>query len=133
MAYNYYGFLVGDEYVEVPAETLEDAQKVLPEAQNVPVRPSWEFAWQGGEWVHVVSTPVIPERVTARQFGLQLIAAGIKGQVDTWIASQDDATKWAYERSATFVRDDPMMQSGFASLGFTTQQVDDFFIAASKL
>lgn len=38
-------------------------------------------------------------------------------QVDAWIASQGRAVQIAYEYSGTFVRSDPMMAAGFASMG----------------
>lgn len=74
-----------------------------------------------------------PDRVTARQFKLQLLAAGLLDQVEAWIATQPRAVQIAFEYSGTFVRDEPMMQAGFAALGFTEQQVDDFFTAAAAL
>jgi hypothetical protein len=82
---------------------------------------------------YVAPTPVVPDRVTANQFGQQMIVAGIKSQVDAWVALQSDAVQWAYARSATFVREDPMMQTGFTALGFTSAQIDQFFIDASKI
>jgi hypothetical protein len=82
---------------------------------------------------YVAPIPVVPDRVTANQFGQQMIVAGIKSQVDAWVALQSDAVQWAYARSATFVREDPMMQSGFTALGFTSAQIDQFFIDASKI
>jgi hypothetical protein len=39
----------------------------------------------------------------------------------------------AYENSGTFVRGEPMMQAGFIALGFTEQQIDEFFTAAAGL
>lgn len=82
---------------------------------------------------YVAPPPVIPDRVSSRQFGLQLIAMNLKASVDAWIAEQDASTQWAYEKSSTFVRTDDMMQAGFAALGFTTEQIDQFFLAASLL
>lgn len=76
---------------------------------------------------------IVPDRVTARQFKLQLLAAGLLDQVEAWIATQDRSVQIAYEYSGTFVRDEPMMQAGFAALGFSEQQVDDFFTAAAEL
>lgn len=76
---------------------------------------------------------IVPDRVTARQFKLQLLAAGLIDDVEAWIATQPRAVQIAYEYSGTFVRDEPMMQAGFAALGFTEQQVDDFFTAAAAL
>lgn len=74
-----------------------------------------------------------PDRVTARQFKLQLLADGILDQVEGWIATQSQAVQIAYANSGTFVRDEPMMQAGFAALGFTPGQIDEFFTAAAKL
>ena len=76
---------------------------------------------------------VAPARVSARQFKLQLLAAGLLDQVENWIATQDQAVQIAYANSATFVRTDVMMQAGFAELGFSPEQVDDFFSAAALL
>ncbi|MGR9420674.1 hypothetical protein [Rhizobium leguminosarum] len=71
--------------------------------------------------------------VSARQFKLQLLAAGLLDQVDAWIATQSKAVQIAYEYSGTFVRTEPMMAAGFAAMGFTDEQVDAFFSVASEL
>ncbi|MGN6772612.1 MAG: hypothetical protein ACTHJQ_22600 [Rhizobiaceae bacterium] len=75
----------------------------------------------------------VPDRVTSRQFKLQLLASGLLDQVETWIASQDQAVQIAYANSGTFLRTEPMMQTGFAALGFTADQIDAFFTAAATL
>lgn len=88
------------------------------------------------KYVHVledVPPPPTPDRVTARQFNLQLLADGILDQVEGWIATQSQAVQIAYANSGTFVRDEPMMQAGFAALGFTAEQIDAFFTAADRL
>lgn len=81
-----------------------------------------------------------PERVSSRQFKLQMLEPilpnfpnGIYEQVGTWIHSQEKAIQIAYENSSTFVRTDEMMQVGFTALGFTEEQIDKFFLDASKL
>jgi len=76
---------------------------------------------------------IIPGSVSARQFKLQLLAAGLLDQVDAWISSQSKAVQIAYEYSGSFVRTEPMMAAGFAAIGFTDQQIDDFFTAAAAL
>lgn len=76
---------------------------------------------------------VIPDRVTARQFKLQLLAAGLLDSVEGWIATQSQAVQIAYANSGTFVRTEPMMAAGFAALGFTSEQVDAFFTAAAEI
>lgn len=71
--------------------------------------------------------------VSARQFKLQLLAAGLLDQVDAWIAIQSKAVQIAYEYSGTFVLTEPMMAAGFAAMGFTEEQIDAFFEAAAQL
>ncbi|UGX87137.1 hypothetical protein [Phyllobacterium meliloti] len=77
--------------------------------------------------------PVIPDRLSRRQFRLQLIDSGLLDQVETWIASQDIRTRAAYADSVSFLRTDEMLQAGFDALGFSTEQIDVFFTAASAL
>lgn len=100
-------------------------------AVEVPAAPDdGRQTWSGGDWLPFVE---VPDRVSARQFKMQLQIAGLKAQVDAWIASQAELVQIAYENSGTFVRDEPMMQAGFTALGFTQQQIDDFFAAASAI
>ncbi|MBX5132540.1 hypothetical protein HJB80_07670 [Rhizobium lentis] len=77
-------------------------------------------------------SPII-ESVSARQFKLQLLAAGLLDQVDAWISSQSKAVQIAYEYSGTFVRSEPMMATGFIAMSFTEEQIDEFFVAAAAL
>lgn len=74
-----------------------------------------------------------PSIVSSRQFKLQLLAQGLLDQVDAWVKTQSQAVQIAYEYSGSFVRTEPMMAAGFAAMGFTDQQIDVFFTAASKL
>ncbi len=80
-----------------------------------------------------LNPPVVIDSVSARQFKLQLLAAGLLDQVNAWVSSQSKTAQIAYEYSGSFVRTEPMMAAGFAAMGFTDQQIDDFFTAASKL
>ncbi len=64
---------------------------------------------------------------------LQLLSDGLLDQVEGWIATQSQAVQIAYANSGTFVRDEPMMQAGFAALGFTPEQIDAFFTAADRI
>lgn len=101
---------------------------------QVPLKPGADYEWRDGAWAYVdPPPPPIPDRVTARQFKLQLLSAGLLDQVEAWIASQSPAVQIAYSNSGTFVRDEPMMQVGFAALGFTAAQIDAFFTAAAAL
>lgn len=114
---------------------LDDLLAQYPEGTvQVPLKPGADYEWHNGEWVEVEpSAPPAPDRVSRRQFGMQLIISGHKAAADAWVAQQDELTQWAYANSDTFVRADPMMQAGFAAMGFTEQQVDEFFTAAAAL
>jgi hypothetical protein len=93
-----------------------------------------ELADDNTEVLAFFNPPAPPvESVSARQFKMQLVIAGIKSQVDAWISQQGELVRIAYEYSGTFVRNEPMMATGFAAMGFTLEQIDEFFLAASKL
>lgn len=101
---------------------------------NVPLKPSGDHEWQDGAWVYIEPPPPpIPDRVTARQFKLALLQAGLLASVEGWIATQSQAVQIAYANSGTFVRTEPMMAAGFAALGFTPEQIDAFFTAAAEI
>ncbi|MGO6847993.1 hypothetical protein ACCS84_33235 [Rhizobium ruizarguesonis] len=80
-----------------------------------------------------LNKPLPITSVSARQFKLQLLAAGLLDTVDAWVTQQPRDLQIAYEYSGTFVKDSPMMAAGFAAMGFTPKQIDGFFVAASQL
>lgn len=93
-------------------------------------------AWEeDGNTIAPYSEPPMPPAISmsARQFKLQLLAAGLLDTVDAWIASQSRAVQIAFEYSGSFVRDEPMMAAGFKAMGFTDPQIDAFFEAAAAL
>lgn len=77
--------------------------------------------------------PADAESCSARQFKLQLYFMGILDEVENWVETKDRPIQIAFEYSATFVKNDPMMQLGFSELGFTPEQMTQFFNAASRL
>ncbi|WP_292654044.1 hypothetical protein [Mesorhizobium sp.] len=91
------------------------------------------FLFDGEVFTLPPIVPAIPDRVSARQFKLQLLSAGLLAEVEAWIASQGAAVQIAYDNSGSFVRTDTTMQAGFTALGFTGAQVDAFFTAAAAL
>lgn len=75
----------------------------------------------------------LPDRVTSRQFKFRLFDMGLYDLVEGWINQQDKKTQVGFDTSSTFVKSDPMMIKGFTALGFTQQEIDDFFLEASKI
>lgn len=76
---------------------------------------------------------LVPKSVSRRQFKMQLAVAGLASVVDAWVAGQSALIQIAYAESGSFVRADPAMQAGFAALGYSVEQIDDFFRAAAAL
>lgn len=86
-----------------------------------------------------LTPPPKPESVTPAQIRLWLIANGISlGTVAQMIAAiPHEATREAasvrWEYGLVVLRDDPLVQQMGASLGFTSDQMDVAFLAASQI
>jgi hypothetical protein len=80
--------------------------------------------------------PVITS-VTMRQARLALLQQGLLTQVNNAVASmsgdQGDAARIEWEFSNTVERNRPFVQALAASLGLTSQQIDDLFAFAATL
>jgi len=115
-----------------------DAETLLPTYPDgtieVPLKPGADYDWQDGAWVEMPpEPPPAPDRVSRRQFKMQLEISGLASLVSDWVASQSALVQIAFNESGEFVRAEPMMQSGFTALGFTSDQIDAFFTAAASL
>ncbi|TIO39250.1 MAG: hypothetical protein E5Y00_35470 [Mesorhizobium sp.] len=64
---------------------------------------------------------------------MQLRISGMLDQVKAWVGTQDPLVQDSFEYSSSFVRSEPMMQAGFAALGFSAEQIDAFFVSAAAL
>ncbi|MDR6632331.1 hypothetical protein J2X72_001115 [Phyllobacterium sp. 1468] len=110
----------------------EGRESVVPVNSDHPVWTA--YVEEGGAIDEYIKPSThTPDIVSSRQFFLQLAVSGLSSQVSAWVAQQDELTQIAFNKSATFRRDDVMLQQGFAGLGFTTGQVDEFFLSASLL
>ena len=81
--------------------------------------------------------PVVPVSVTMRQARLALLQQGLLTQVNNAVATmpgaQGDAVRIEWEFSNTVERNRPFVQALAASLGLTSQQIDDLFTLAATL
>lgn len=125
------------EYGMVPVVTMDVPEGRISTGSTAELI---EGVWTQVHALEDAPPPPVPDRVTARQFKLQLLALPAIGggetlldDVEAWIATQSRAVQIAFEASGTFVRDEPMMQAGFTALGFSEGQIDAFFTAASAL
>lgn len=113
---------------------LGDSAKLIPEGVNVSI--GW--GWNGSSFTEPPPPPkYVPHEVTMRQGRLALLSAGLLGNVATAINSLSEPDKsianieWEY--SNALQRDNPFVSTLGAALGLTSDQIDDLFIAASKI
>lgn len=88
-----------------------------------------------GDWRQVwsiVAAPV-PKKITPRQCRLILMSQGLLATVEAMIAQQDEATRITWEYASEFQRNDPLLKQLAVNLGLTSEQIDQFFIAAATL
>lgn len=98
--------------------------------------PGW--VWDGENFTDPTPPPEpgptpAPKSITPRQCRLLLLQQGLLAQVETTIASMDEATRIAWEYALEFQRDDPLLNQLGVNLGLTSEQIDQFFIEAAKL
>jgi hypothetical protein len=81
--------------------------------------------------------PTVPQQVTMRQARLALLDAGLLQTVNDTIAAMTgeagDSARIEWEFSSTVERNRALVQSLGPALGLTDEQLDNLFIAASKL
>lgn len=97
------------------------------------------WTYENGQLSPPVIVPTVPESVTMKSARKALILAGIsmptiEAAFDTITdATQKELAKVDWEFSANVLRQSPLVASMATALGLTSQQVDDLFIAASKI
>ena len=77
----------------------------------------------------------VPQVVSRRQARLLLLQQGLLDQVEVMIALQDRATQITWADAIEFKRNDPLLLALAAApeLNLTSEQLDQFFIAAAQL
>lgn len=74
----------------------------------------------------------VPQTVTPRQCRLQLLALGLLDEVETMCNANREMQIW-FEYSLDFQRNHQMIEAMAVQLGLTSDDMDNFFIEASKL
>ncbi len=77
--------------------------------------------------------PRVPSSITPRQCRLILSAQGMLADVEQTIAGMDEATRITWEYALEFRRDDPLLNALAANMGLSSEEIDQFFIAAEQL
>lgn len=76
---------------------------------------------------------VVPIRVSRRKFMMQLQIQGLLAAVLAYVDAQAPLIKIAFLESATFDRNDEMLIAGFTAMNFSSEEIDEFYLAASSL
>jgi hypothetical protein len=91
-------------------------------------------ATKDGSFIKPSPLPVvIPQSITPRQIRLQLSAIGMRQAVEDYVASASLEIKDWWEFSLAYERNAPLLVEAATTLGMTSEQLDQFFIEASKL
>lgn len=84
------------------------------------------------EELATIAKSKVSQTLTPRQFRLQLLALVLLDEVEA-MATTDKATQIWFEYSLDFQRSHPMIEAMAVQLGLTQDDMDTFFIEASKL
>jgi len=71
--------------------------------------------------------------ITPLQAKLALLGAGLLDTVEAMIAGSDRATQIAWVEAISFNRSSALLNAMAAALGMTSEQLDELFLAASKI
>lgn len=78
------------------------------------------------------STILVPSTITIRQARLQLLEVGLLDDVEA-LVSQDRKWQIEWEYATEVERISPLIESVKEAMSLTDEQIDNMFIAASKL
>lgn len=120
--------LLVSEFVDGQGYTLSEAGKY---EHQYPV-DGWYWFDSLDNAIAGLANTVPSTSLTPRQFRLQLLSLGLLDEVEARAAA-DKATSIWFEYSLDFQREHPMIEAMAVQLGLTQDDMDNFFIEASKL
>jgi hypothetical protein len=132
-------------YLHVNADNQPDGWRLEPTDGYIPVsdevyqlasdNPTW--VWNGTTMVAppvpLPPSPYIPTSVTMRQARLQLNVLGLYTAVNNAISGMSLAAQIEWDYASSIDRANPLTRQIIGSLGWTEQQADEYFTAASQL
>lgn len=89
--------------------------------------------YANGVFTRPAPVVIVPEAISATQFRRALTHFGLRSAIEAGVASADQDTKDMYEFSASFHRDNPLLNDMASLLGIQADQVDQVFIYGASL
>ena len=124
------GVYVEAEELPAPYVVAVRGDEELYTTTAIPCRPDESYYWDGTEWhKHPV---YVPESVTKLQAYTALSAAGYRAEFDSFFANHPEA-KTIWDLASVVERQNPLVGDIADALGLDGTQVDELFIAASRL
>ena len=90
----------------------------------------WKY--ENGELIEPEIIIEVPQTITPRQLRLQLLTIGLLDEVEALCNANREMQIW-FEYSLDFQRSHEMIEAMAVQLGLTQDDMDTFFIEASKL
>lgn len=139
--------LVGYKLVDKNGATLQEwggVYGISPHPPNPIVLPNGDTLFGAVEdtefgdykligWYKEAPPPVVPDRVTPRQARLLLLQQGLLAQAEQMIAAMGEEAKITWEFATEITRNHPMIDAMAQTFNLTSEQIDQFFIAAAAL
>ena len=124
------GVYVEAEELPAPYVVAVRGDEELHTPTAIPCRPDESYYWDGTEWQK--HTVPVPESVTKLQAYTALSAAGYRAEFDSFFANHPEA-RTIWDLASVVERQNPLVGDIADALGLDGTQVDELFIAASRL
>ena len=129
-------FATCEEYGEIPmtlnlVDTEDIHTFVKPDGSEVPLEQYCKTL-EIGAYIEPEPIIIIPQVITMRQARLQLLEVGLLDDVEA-LVSLDRKSQIEWEYASEVYKESPLIESVKEAMSLTDKQIDDMFIAASKL
>ena len=129
-------FVTCEEYGEIPmtlniVDTEDLHTFAKPDGTEVPLEQYCKTL-EIGAYIEPEPIIIIPQIITMRQARLQLLEVGLLDDVEALVAL-DRKSQIEWEYASEVYKQSPLIESVKGALNLTDKQIDDMFIAASKL
>lgn len=124
---------IGDNIVSADSVTTPDMVIDVTTPLDVFPVEGWYLASSLEDAVKMMSDGTAALSITPRQIRLHLNATGLRQAVEDYVAASSQDIKDWWEFSLSIERNSPLLIGAASALGLTPEQLDQFFIEASKL